>query len=406
MRVMTMAWRNVWRNTRRSGVTIGAMTFSLLMMICTTSFYEGLIIKMEANIIEVEMGDIQIHVKDYLNKPSIYGSIEGAHDVAEALEAKRYQTSQRYLGSGLVASSETSSGAALFGVNVSDDADVSLVFERVTDGKWLDAEDPRGVVIGRLLARTLGVTIDDELVLLGQAADGSMANDLYRVRGILGSISEFTDRGGVFMLTDSFVDFYAMWGDAHRLVVRRPVGTELPEALAEVKKITEGQALEIKSWRELSPILATMIDSALQLLQLGFLVIYVAVVILLLNAMLMAIFERIREFGIMKAIGVSPGSVLQLILIEGAIQALVAVALAFMLSIPALWYLVNVGIDLGSLGGVSMMGMSLDPVWRGVVSAKTFTMPLTTMLIIVVMGILYPAIKAARITPLEAIHHQ
>jgi putative ABC transport system permease protein len=406
MRVMTMAWRNVWRNTRRSGVTIGAMTFSLLMMICTTSFYEGLIVKMEANIIEVEMGDIQIHVKDYLNKPSIYGSIEGANDVAEALEAKRYQTSQRYLGSGLVASSETSSGAALFGVNVSDDADVSLVFERVTDGKWLDAEDPRGVVIGRLLARTLGVTIDDELVLLGQAADGSMANDLYRVRGILGSISEVTDRGGVFMLTDSFVDFYAMRGDAHRLVVRRPVGTELPEALAEVKKITGGQALEIKSWRELSPILATMVDSALQLLQLGFLVIYVAVVILLLNAMLMAIFERIREFGIMKAIGVSPGSVLQLILTEGAIQALVAVVLALSLSIPALWYLVNVGIDLGRLGGVSVMGMSLDPVWKGVVSVKTFTMPLTTMMIIVVLGILYPAIKAARITPLEAIHHQ
>jgi ABC-type lipoprotein release transport system permease subunit len=406
MRLMTMAWRNVWRNTRRSGVTIAAMTFSLLMMICTTSFYEGLIVKMEANIIEVEMGDIQIHVKDYLNKPSIYGSIEGAHDIAEALEAKRYQTSQRYLGSGLVASSETSSGAALFGVNVSDDADVSLVFERVTDGKWLNINEPRGVVIGRLLARTLGVTIDDELVLLGQAADGSMANDLYRVRGILGSISEVTDRGGVFMLADSFVDFYAMWGGAHRLVVRRPVGTELLEALAEVKEITVGQALEIKSWRELSPILATMIDSALQLLQLGFLVIYVAVVILLLNAMLMAIFERIREFGIMKAIGVSPGSVLQLILIEGAIQALVAVVLALLLSVPALWYLVNVGIDLGSLGGVSMMGMSLDPVWQGVVSAKTFAMPLTTMLIIIVLGILYPAIKAARITPLEAIHHQ
>lgn len=406
MRLMTMAWRNVWRNTRRSGVTIAAMTFSLLMMICTTSFYEGLIVKMEANIIEVEMGDIQIHVKDYLNKPSIYGSIEGAHDIAEALEAKRYQTSQRYLGSGLVASSETSSGAALFGVNVSDDADVSLVFERVTDGKWLNVNEPRGVVIGRLLARTLGVTIDDELVLLGQAADGSMANDLYRVRGILGSISEVTDRGGVFMLADSFVDFYAMWGGAHRLVVRRPVGTELLEALAEVKEITVGQALEIKSWRELSPILATMIDSALQLLQLGFLVIYVAVVILLLNAMLMAIFERIREFGIMKAIGVSPGSVLQLILIEGAIQALVAVVLALLLSVPALWYLVNVGIDLGSLGGVSMMGMSLDPVWQGVVSAKTFAMPLTTMLIIIVLGILYPAIKAARITPLEAIHHQ
>ena len=97
---------------------------------------------------------------------------------------------------------------------------------------------------------------------------------------------------------------------------------------------------------------------------------------------------------------------MQLILMEGAIQALVAVVLAFLLSVPALWYLVNIGIDLGSLGGVSVMGMSLDPVWRGVVSAKTFTMPLTTMLVIIVLGILYPAIKAARITPLEAIHHQ
>ena len=406
MRVNTMAWRNVWRNTRRSVITIAAMTFSLLMMICATSFYEGLIIKMEANIIEVEMGDIQIHVKDYLNKPSIYANIERAQEVTAALEAMNYQTSARYLGSGLVASSETSSGAALFGVNVIDDADVSLVFERVASGQWLDVGDLKGVVIGRLLARTLGVTIDDELVLLSQAADGSMANDLYRVRGILGSISEVTDRGGVFMLADSFVDFYAMRGQAHRLVVRRPADVELSEALAAVKKVTGEDVLEVKSWRELSPVLASMVDSALQILQLGFLVIYVAVVILLLNAMLMAIFERIREFGIMKAIGVSPASVLQLILTEGAIQALVAVALAFTLSIPALWYLVNVGIDLGSLGGVSVMGMSLDPVWRGIVSAKTFTMPLTTMLVIVVLGVLYPAIKAARITPLEAIHHQ
>ena len=88
-----MAWRNVWRNTRRSVVTIGAMTFSLLMMICASSFYEGMLTKMEANIVEVEIGDIQIHHSDYRDSPSIYNTIDASGNVVEALEANNYQNS-------------------------------------------------------------------------------------------------------------------------------------------------------------------------------------------------------------------------------------------------------------------------------------------------------------------------
>lgn len=401
-----MAWRNVWRNTRRSGVTIAAMTFSLFMMICVTSFYEGMLKKMEAKITDVEIGDIQIHDPSYRNNPSIYNSMAASTNVADKLESIDYQTAERLLGSGLVASDETSSGAAIFGLSLNDDADVSLVFERISDGDWLSESDPHGVVVGRLLARSLSVSVGDELVLLSQAYDGSMANDLFTVRGILSSISEVTDRGGVFMLGSTFRDFYALEGGAHRLVVKRPKGVELDQALIDVKLATANQELEVKSWRELSPILASMIDSALQLIQVGFLIIYLAVVILLLNAMLMAVFERVREFGILKAIGVGPASVLSLILLEGAIQALVAIVLAFLLCIPALWFLTDVGINMTLLSGVSVMGMSFDPIWTGVVTARTIYMPLTTMLVIVVLGVLYPALKAARITPLEAIHHQ
>jgi putative ABC transport system permease protein len=176
--------------------------------------------------------------------------------------------------------------------------------------------------------------------------------------------------------------------------------------LQAVKDVANTKELEVKSWRELSPILATMIDSALQMLQIGFLVIYVAVVILLLNAMLMAVFERVREFGILKAIGVSPGSVMRLILMEGIIQTAIAILLGCLLSLPALWYLVDVGIDLGELGGTTVMGMVIDPNIYGIISYQTFTMPLIILLIVVVLGILYPAIKAAKITPIEAIYHQ
>ncbi|HJP52065.1 MAG TPA: FtsX-like permease family protein, partial [Pseudomonadales bacterium] len=329
-----------------------------------------------------------------------------SEEVAAALESINYQTSERLLGSGLVASDETSAGAAIFGLEIDDDAEVSLVFERISQGEWLSESAPKGVVVGRALARTLHITIGDELVLLSQAYDGSMANDLFTVRGVLSSISEVTDRGGVFMPSDTFREFYALQGGAHRLMVKRPNNVDLDQAVIDVKDATAKQELEVKSWRELSPILATLIDSALQLMQVGFLIIYVAVVIMLLNAMLMAVFERIREFGILKAIGVSPASVLALILMEGVIQTIVAITLAFLLCIPALWYLVNVGINLAAMGNLSLMGMSFDPIFHGVVTAKTIYMPLTTMMVIVLLGVLYPAIKAARITPIEAIHHQ
>ena len=401
-----MAWRNVWRNTRRSVVTIAAMTFSLLMMILFTSFYEGFLIKMESNIVELEIGDIQIHERSYRNKPSVYNNIADYAEVAATLEAKSYQTSGRWLGSGLVASDETSTGAVIYGIDISSDQDVSAIFNHLENGAWLDEFSRNGVVIGRKLAKTLGVDVNDELVVISQAYDGSMANDLFTVRGILAPVSEATDRAGIFVLAETFAEFYSSFGGAHRLVVRRPADVDLEVALATVKSATDQTQLEVKSWRQLSPILATLVDSALQMLQLAFLVIYVAVVILLLNAMLMAVFERVREFGVLKAIGVSPLSVLMLILIEGAIQTLVAIVAAFALSVPALWFIVVVGIDLGAIGGVSVAGMSLDPVWHGVVSEKTFVMPLTTMLVVVVLGILYPAVKAARITPLEAIHHQ
>ena len=120
----------------------------------------------------------------------------------------------------------------------------------------------------------------------------------------------------------------------------------------------------------------------------------------------MAVFERVREFGILKAIGVSPGSVMRLILMEGIIQTAIAILLGCLLSLPALWYLVDVGIDLGELGGTTVMGMVIDPNIYGIISYQTFTMPLIILLIVVVLGILYPAIKAAKITPIEAMYHQ
>ena len=130
------------------------------------------------------------------------------------------------------------------------------------------------------------------------------------------------------------------------------------------------------------------------------------IAILVLNAMLMAVFERIREFGVMKAIGVSPNTVLAIIVVESALQTAIAIGVGLVLSVPGLWYLVNVGIDTGALGGISLMGVAFNQIWYAVVTPYTFWGPITALVVMVTLAVSYPALKAARIPPLDAMRHQ
>jgi ABC-type antimicrobial peptide transport system permease subunit len=134
-------------------------------------------------------------------------------------------------------------------------------------------------------------------------------------------------------------------------------------------------------------------------------VFYVAIGMLILNAMLMAVFERIRELGVLKALGVGPFQVLRLILIESGIQTGIAVGVGVTLAIPSLLYLSAFGIDLGSLAGVSVMGIAMEPIWRADMNSQAFTTPVVVLLLIVGLAVLYPAIKAATVQPVEAMRH-
>ena len=128
----------------------------------------------------------------------------------------------------------SSSGASFRGVDVADDARVSGVYEELFEGEWLDPADPMGVVLGRRLARSLGVGPGGELLVLSQGADGSMAYDLYRVRGVLNSIGDATDRSGVFMTEAAFRELMVVPEGVHQLIVRRPETLELPAAAGQV----------------------------------------------------------------------------------------------------------------------------------------------------------------------------
>jgi ABC-type lipoprotein release transport system permease subunit len=404
MSILRMAWRNVWRNRRRTLVTVGATTLAFTVMVLYSSLLQGYMKSMENNLLDLEMGDVQIHDSEYGHDPSLYSSVEEARDLLARFDDKGFPASARLLGFGLGAAAEASAGVRIRGVEVARDARVSRIGERVRDGAWLAEEEPYDVVLGSQLARTLVVEPGDELVLLSQASDGSTANDLFVVRGVLYPVAEGVDRAGVFMTEAAFRQFYVFPVGAHEIIVRRPEGMDLETLAGAVAAIAEGRRVE--TWRELSPTLASMLDSVKGLMVVVFLIIYIAIGILILNAMLMAVFERIREFGVLKAIGYAPSKVFLIILSECAIITGLAIIAGLVLCVPGLWLLVNVGIDMGQLGGMAMMGVVLDPVWRGIVDPSVFTVPLVTLLFIVGLAALYPATKAAWISPIRAIQHR
>ena len=404
MLILKMAWRNIGRNRRRTVVTVGAMAFGLYAMVIWFGMLQGLLGDMEETVVEVELGDLQIHAPTYLDDPSLYTAIDDVDALLARLEATGFRASARLAGAGLAAAHDSAAGASLRGIDVAADARVSVIATRLAAGAWLDDGDPAGVVVGRRLARALDLAVGDELVVLSQAVDGSIANDLYTVRGILESVSDGVDRSAVFLTAAAFRELFVMPAGAHQVVVRKPDDVELAAALETAQGLAPG--LDTQSWRSLMPTLATYLDSARQMMSIISAIIYIVVAILILNAMLMAVFERIREFGVLKALGIEPRQVLSLIFVESALQTGLALAIGLALSIPTLWYLVAFGIDTGALGGVSVLGATFSTVWQAAVSPFTFVNPSLTLILLVLLAVTYPALRAARISPVEAMRHQ
>ena len=327
--LLRTSWRNVWRNPRRSGVTIAAMTLALYVLLLYAGFVAGMIRDMEANIVELEMGDAQIMPAGYRDDPDLYTRIASSQRVVEPLLAEGFRASPRILAWGLVAADESSAGVQFRGIDVTADATVSRIHEHTMSGTWLDPAVPQGVVIGRRLSRMLGVEVGSELVVVTQGLDGAMAYDLVNVQGILNSVGDATDKAGVFVLADTLRTLIGIDQGVHQIVVRRPEGRELDAAASYIRSVAPD--LDVQTWRELNPTLSSMLDSATQAIGAMYVIIYLAVAILILNAMLMASYERIREIGVLKALGVGPGQIFGLITIEAGLQAVVAIGIGLAL---------------------------------------------------------------------------
>jgi ABC-type lipoprotein release transport system permease subunit len=407
MNLFLLANRNINRTRQRAWVTIGAMGLAGFIMIFYASLMEGLIQTTKTNAIGMDLGEVQVHAHEYRNDPDLYKRIENGRQIINKLKKNGYNASGRLFSFGLAAAGNSSAGVQVRGIDLRDEPSVTSLHRNLQYGSWLEENDMNGVILGRKLARTLGVSIDDEVVILGQATDGSMANDLFTVKGVLKSVGSGIDRAGFIIAEQAFRQLMVLPNGFHEIVISRPEPVHpLEQFTRHLEELIPDY--EVRNWRQLQPVLARIVDLSKSSLIIMLLVTYTAVGILTLNSMLMSVFERIHEFGVMKALGFSPFKVFSLIGLETLLQVSYAALLAILTGVPLSKYCETHPIDLSFLAATSstIAGIAIEPVWYSKLTADSVFSPILFLYIISGLAILYPAIKAALIRPLQAIYYK
>ena len=384
---------------------MAAVAANTLVLILLNCLNDGIMSGAVNNVTSVLIGDAQLHHPDYLDSRSFYDTLEAPEAFSKAAAARGYKIAPRSFGHGLVALESKSAGATVWGVDpVAERAAFSLP-TKLKKGRFLGDAAEGEVVIGARLARTLNADLGAELVLLVQAADGSMGNALYRVVGVLASVGDAVDRSGLLMHRDDFSELFVAPGKVHEIAIRAPAGQPLEITMAALQPL-RGEA-QLKSWKGMVPAFADMVDMNSQINVLFGLIFALAAGLGVMNTMLMATYDRVREFGVLRALGASPFRILRGITAEALVLAVVASAIGTVMGVAGAYYFQIVGIDLSGIAGdgIVMSGTVMDTVLRAQISFEAVILAPILMLVMCPLASLYPAVKAARLDPVNAMNH-
>jgi ABC-type lipoprotein release transport system permease subunit len=402
-----MAWRNIWRNPRRTILTICAITFASILLVFMLSFQFGSYETMINTSVKISTGHLQIQAEKYQEKKSIRYVIPDPQKVAGIVNTIPEVAAYTFRGQAfaLISSKNRSYGVVVTGIDPPGEANVSRIKKLVREGNFLSATDVNQAVVGKLLAKNLRVTIGDELTLLGQGRDGSIAATVLQVKGIFSSgIDEF-DRSAIQIPLSTFQDIFTMAEAVHEIVVIgralsdvSGIKTQLQEAL---QALNSRKPLKTLDWQEIMPGLRQAIEMDLVsgLIFYGLLIIVVAFSIL--NTFLMAIFERTKEFGVMMAIGTSPRRLTKVLLIESMTMTMIGIIAGIVLGIALTYYFQLNGIDFS--GGSELLSQfGITGRMYPKLSILSVSIGPFMVLFFTFFAALYPALKIRRLRPVEA----
>ncbi|HEX7406227.1 MAG TPA: ABC transporter permease [Candidatus Binatia bacterium] len=412
-RLPQLAWRNLWRNPRRTSITMAAIALGYAMLLFVACLMEGLRQQMIENGTNLVFSQIQVHAPGYYPNRSLQKTLGAGPgtDVSAMLAAvtadhRVYAATPRVYGHGLASAAHQSGGVELMGVAPDQEQQVTVLHTRIVKGSYLNERMPKGIVMGDRLATTIGVGVGSEIALLAQAADGSMGDDLYAVAGIFHTGIEPMDRGLVLMSLSSLQELLHLApGRIHEVGIKLHDATEAV-AVAGTLEAELGKTLpvRVRAWPELAPELAAYVQFNRSVTVMLFFIFFLLAVMGIMNTMLMAVFERTRELGMLMGLGMRPVQVVGLVLAEATGLAVVSLVLGVALGAPLLWYLQVHGLELGGVANeISVAGVPVGHLWYGRQDFSAYSQAALGLAITAVVSALYPALRAAHYRPTEAL---
>jgi len=402
-----MAWRNIWRNPRRTILTISAIAFASLLLVFMLSFQFGSYETMINSSVKIHTGHLQVQSTGYQEKKSIRLVVPDPDAIGKILD--QIQSVEAYTSRAeafsLVSSKKRTYGSIVFGIDPVKEAKVSTLKSLIRKGSYLAKDDTDQVLIGNLLAKNLKIDIQDEITILGQGRDGSIAATVVKVKGIYSSGIDDLDRNSIHIPLKYFQDVYGMYGAVHEVVV---IGKSLKavdgiKAILNtgIKKINPKLSLVVLDWKELTPGLLQSIELDLVSGIIFYFLLILVVAFSILNTFLMVIFERTREFGVLKAIGITPGRLTKLLLIESISMTIIGIAAGIIAGSLITLYFQGHGIDISGASDILVQYGISGRIYPRLSMLSAFSGP-GIVFIITFLAALYPALKIRSLRPIEA----
>lgn len=399
-----IAWRNIWRNTRRTVILVLAIGIGLMGIIMTEAFMNGMKNNMVENIIRSSLGHIQIYAKGFKENPVVERSMSDSPELLSILDThpgiNKY--SRRIRTMGLISNPEHSRGVMIVGIEPSREPHITYIKDSIVDGSYLRKRDSGKIIVGKKLADEFELELGSKVVLMAQDLEKDIASGAYRVAGIYRTDSGEFDKATVFITLSNARGLLSL-GERLSKIVIVVNDLERLDLVAEGLRTKLDSDIEVHTWKEIEPILVRIVELYGQFTYIVYLIVFVAMAFGIINTMLMVIFERVREMGVMMALGTRPFQIVLLVIIETVCIGIVGLCVGDLLGYFFLGIFHN-GMDLSFLAeGMEYWGMG-HIIFPSLGLNDLLVANVSTLFITILISI-YPAIRAARFRPVEALRH-
>ncbi len=401
-----IAWRNILRNRRRSLITIFAIGFGLGAMIFVRGYIDGAHLQMKENFTGLLMGHIQIHSKGFEKTMAINRVIKDPTPIESILQGRPEIAaySHRVRTFSLFSTTENSVGGILIGIDPVNESKVSKIRNSVVSGRFITAEDVRGIVLGNVLAENLHVTLGDKVVAMAQATDGTLGAEAFRVKGIIKTGVEEIDKGVAFVHLQDVQRMLVLKEAVTDFVIRVDSFDRLNGVAQVLKAKLPIDDLEIMTWSEISPILQQWMDFDEAFAYVFLLIVLVVIVAGILNTILMSLLERTREFGVMMALGTKGYQLALMVGIESFLLGLMGMIIGMMIGLSSTWIFSYWGIPISSKVKEAMASFFMSDVIYPTIEIEHVISSALVVLISSILISLYPAWKVSKLRPVKALH--